>query len=195
LLHRSHARGLRQRAAQNGDGVMAGKKEDLNLGKGKGKAKGKDDEAAKGGKGKLIIIAVAALVLIGGGAGAFVFLSGGDDAEAEVAVVEELPDEPLYLDMKKLLVNLEHEGDSHYFQAEIQLMSYSKEVIEQAFRDRPAIRDRLIMLFSGQDFAALKTVEGKEALRAAALRTVNQTLELTPPNVVEEVYFENFVLQ
>jgi len=183
---------------------MAGKKDDLNLGKGKGRsrARGKSDdkgddkkEGAGGGKRKLILIAVALLVLVGGGAGAYVFLLGGDDAEGEAVAEVEPPDEPLYLDMKKLLVNLDYEGDSHYMQAEMQLMSYSKAVIDQAFRDRPAIRDRLIMLFSAQDFAALKTVKGKEALRAAALRTVNETLGLTPPDVVEEVYFENFVLQ
>jgi flagellar FliL protein len=172
---------------------MAGKKDNLNLGKDKA-------DEAPGGKGKLIVIVVAVLVLLGGGAGAFLFLSGGDEADGDEAVaaeevVEELPKEPLYLDMKKLLVNVEYEGRTHYVQAEMQLMSYSQEVIDQAFRDRPAIRDRLIMLFSGQDFGALKTVEGKEALRAAALSTVNETLGLSAPKVVEEVYFENFVLQ
>lgn len=167
------------------------KNDDLNL--------GSDAEAEEGGgKKKLIIIIAAVVLLAAGGGGAFFFLSGGDDAEGEGTeeeVVEELPKEPLYLDMKKLLVNVEYEGKTHYVQAEMQLMSYDQAVIDQAFRDRPAIRDRLIMLFSGQDFAALKTVEGKEALRAAALSTVNEVLELTPPNVVEEVYFENFVLQ
>jgi flagellar FliL protein len=175
---------------------MAGKKDDLNLGKGKGKV-----EEEKSGKGKLILIVIAVLVLAGGGAGAFLFLSGNDDAggddtaTATAEGVEEQPREPLYLDMKKLLVNVEYEGRTHYVQAEMQLMSYSQEVIDQAFRDRPAIRDRLIMLFSGQDFGALKTVEGKEALRAAALSTVNETLGLSAPKAVEEVYFENFVLQ
>lgn len=169
------------------------KKEDLNL--------GKDGAEESGGKGKLIIIIAAVVLLLGGGGAAYFFLAGGEDAAegdevaAEEAVVEEAPKEPLYLDMKKLLVNIEYNGKTHYVQAEMQLMSYSQEVIDQAFRDRPAIRDRLLILFSGQDFAALKTVEGKEALRAATLAKVNETLGLEPPNVVEEVYFENFVLQ
>ncbi len=166
------------------------KNKDLNLGKGKG-----DEE--KGGKGKMIIIIAAVVLLLGGGAAAFFLMPGGGDAEGDgaEAVVEAKPDEPLYLDMKKLLVNIEYNGRTHYVQAEMQLMSYYQEVIDQAFRDRPAIRDRLIMLFNGQDFAALKTVEGKEALRADALATVNEALGLTPPVAVEEVYFENFVLQ
>lgn len=167
--------------------------EDLNLG---------GDAAAEeqgGGKKKLIIIIAAVLLLAAGGGAAFFFLSGSGETEGdevvEEAAVEEQPREPLYLDMKKLLVNVEYEGRTHYVQAEMQLMSYDQAVIDQALRDRPAIRDRLIMLFSGQDFGALKTVEGKEALRASALATVNETLGLTPPKVVEEVYFENFVLQ
>ena len=165
--------------------------EDLNLG---GDA---STEEQGGGKKKLIIIIAVVLLLAAGGAAAFFFLSGDDETEGEEVVeeVEELPREPLYLDMKKLLVNVEYEGRTHYVQAEMQLMSYDQAVIDQALRDRPAIRDRLIMLFSGQDFGALKTVEGKEALRASALATVNEALGLTPPKVVEEVYFENFVLQ
>ena len=144
------------------------KKDDLNLGNG-------DDLPGEksGGKGKLIIIIVAVIVLLGGGAAAYFLLAGGggeeEGSEADVeAVVEEVAKEPLYADVKKLLVNLEYGGRTHFVQAEMQLMSYSQEVIDQAYRDMPAIRDRLIILFNAQDFAAQKTVEGKEALRAAA---------------------------
>lgn len=169
------------------------KNDNLNLGK-----NGDAEESSGGGKGKLIIIIAVVLLLAGGGA-AFFFLSGSEaPAEGEEGVeevVEEAPKEPLYADMKKLLVNLEHGGRTHYVQAEMQLMSYNQDVIDQIYRDMPAIRDRLLFLFNAQDFAALKTVEGKEALRAEALSSVNEALGLTPPNVVEELYFENFVLQ
>jgi flagellar FliL protein len=168
-------------------------KDNLNLGKDGGAA-----EEKPAGKGKLLIIIAAVVVLAGGGGAAFFLMSGGEESEAEVAAeeaVEEAPKIPLYLDVEKLLVNLEHEGRTRYVQAEMQLMSYQQEVIDQAERDMPAIRDRLITLFSGQDFAALKTIEGKDALRADALKAVNQALGLTPPNAVEKIYFENFVLQ
>ena len=168
-------------------------KEDLNLGKGKDA----DGTAGKGGK-RMLIIIVLLVLLAGGGAAAYflLFASDGGDAAADAgAVVEEESREPLYVDVAKLLVNIEHKGRTRYVQAEMQLMSYDEDVIEQAERDMPAIRDRLIILFSGQDFEALKTVEGKEALRAAALATVNQALGLEPPAVIEAVYFENFVLQ
>ncbi|MEE4277792.1 MAG: flagellar basal body-associated FliL family protein [Halieaceae bacterium] len=177
------------------------KKDDLNLGKGDKRGKGDEDGDATegGGKKKLIIIAVAVLVLLGGGGAAAFFLLGGDPEEGDEAVVVEVEEEeapePLYLDIKKLLVNIQHEGNTHYVQAEMQLMAYDDEVLQQALRDRPAIRNGLIMLFNSQDFEALKSVEGKEALRKAALRSVNKTLGLKPPKAVQEVYFESFVLQ
>jgi flagellar FliL protein len=180
------------RAAHTGAGLMAKKKDDLNLGKDTGA------QDSGGGKGKLIIIVVVVL-LLGGGAAAYFLLPGGaapQESDVQAGAVEAAPKkEPLYMDVQKLLVNLEHNGKTHYVQAEMQLMSYDQAVIDQAYRDRPAIRDRLIMLFNRQDFDALKTVEGKEALRAAALATVNEALDTQPPAVVEEVYFENFVLQ
>jgi len=163
----------------------------LNLGK-----DGAPVEEKSGGKGKLIIIVVAVLVLLGGGAAAFFLLSGGTEEAPEVEeVVEEAPKVPLYLDVEKLLVNLEFGGRTRYVQAEMQLMSYSQEAIDQAARDMPAIRDSLITLFSQQDFAALKTVEGKDALRTRALAAVNKALGLEQPGAIEKVYFENFVLQ
>lgn len=172
-------------------------KDELNLGKGKGK--GKDGEATKaGGKGKVIIFVVVGLLLVGGGAAAAYLLLGSSDdgaADGEAAAVEEAPRVPVYVPVAKLLVNLEHLGRTHYVQAEMQLMSYSQEVADQAQRDMPAIRDALITLFNSQDFAALKTVEGKEALREAAVAAVNDALDRTSPDAVEEIYFENFVLQ
>jgi len=171
------------------------KKDELNLGKGDG-----DGEEKSSGKGKLIIIIAVVLLLAGGGA-AYYFLMGSstEDAVAEgeeaVEEVEEEPKEPLYADVKKILVNIEHKGKTHYVQADMELMSYDQTVIDQARRDMPAIRDRLIILFNSQDFDALKTADGKEAVRAEALVTVNEALGLTAPKVVEQVYFENFLIQ
>ncbi|MFK7828947.1 MAG: flagellar basal body-associated protein FliL [Congregibacter sp.] len=158
------------------------------------------DQAAEksGGKGMKIIIIVLLLVIIGGGAAFFLMKGDADDPAAEGAAAPVAPvekREPYYAKMKKLLVNLESGGRSRYVQVELQLMSYTEEVIDQAYRDMPAIRDRLIILYNDQDFVALKSPEGKDALRVATLETVNLALELTPPAAVDQVYFENFVLQ
>ena len=153
-----------------------------------------------GDKSKLIMVIVilALLLLLAVGAVAYLLLVGGQSAAAlseQAQEAQAAPGEPIYVDVSKVLVNLQHGGRTRYVQADIELMSYSPKVIEQAQRDMPAIRDRLLFLISAQDFAALKTVQGKEALRADALQAVNAVLGLAPPDAIEALYFENFILQ
>jgi len=174
---------------------MAGTK-DLNLGKNSGKP---DATSKAGGKRKwLLLLAVVALVL-GGGGTAFFFLSGAADTATADASVAGNPAaelrEPIYLPMEKFLVNFDHKGSMRYLQTDIQLMAYDAKAVERAKRNMPAVRNHLIMLFSDQDFDALRTVEGKEALRKAVLDAVNGTLNVTGPNAVQEAYFTSFVLQ
>lgn len=154
-----------------------------------------------GDKSKLIMVIVilALLLLLAVGAVAYLLLVGGGQSAAmlseQAQEAQAAPREPIYVDVSKVLVNLQHGGRTRYVQADIELMSYSPKVIEQARRDMPAIRDRLLFLLNAQDFAALKTVQGKEALRADALQAVNAVLGLAPPDAVEALYFENFILQ
>ena len=154
-----------------------------------------------GDKSKLIMVIVilALLLLLAVGAVAYLLLVGGGQSAAALSEqaqeAQAAPREPIYVDVSKVLVNLQHGGRTRYVQADIELMSYSPKVIEQARRDMPAIRDRLLFLLNAQDFAALKTVQGKEALRADALQAVNAVLGLAPPDAIEALYFENFILQ
>jgi len=175
---------------------MAGK-DDLNLGKGKDA-----EEAPKGGgKGKLIaIIAVVVVLLAGGGVAAWLLLGSNDEAAAETATAEPAAPkveerEPSYMPLEKFLVNFDHKGGMRYIQTDIQLMAYEPEVLERAQRNMPAVRNRLIMLFSDQDFEALRTLEGKEALRKDVLKAVNESLKMSGPDSVQDVYFTSFVLQ
>lgn len=154
-----------------------------------------------GDKSKLIMVIVilTLLLLLAVGAVAYLLLVGGGQSAAALSEqaqeAQTATREPIYVDVSKVLVNLQHGGRTRYVQADIELMSYSPKVIEQARRDMPAIRDRLLFLLNAQDFAALKTVQGKEALRADALQAVNAVLGLAPPDAIEALYFENFILQ
>ncbi|MBM70498.1 MAG: flagellar basal body protein FliL [Haliea sp.] len=174
-------------------------KEDLNLGKGNGA--GDADKASGGGKGKLIaIIAVVVVLLGGGGAAAFLLLGNNDDAATEVAGAEPAAPkveerEAAYMPLEKFLVNFDHKGGMRYIQTDIQLMAYEPAALENAQRNMPAVRNRLIMLLSDQDFDALRTVEGKETLRQDVLKAVNEVLKLSGQDAVQDVYFTSFVLQ
>ena len=60
----------------------------------------------------------------------------------------------------------------------------------------PVLRNQLVMLLAGQDFAALQTPLGKEMLLQQALASVQELAQKeTGSTVVEQVLFTNFVLQ
>ena len=132
-----------------------------------------------GKRGHWLWIALAVVLLLGGGAGAWWFMgtqqsAQGSGAGAETVEEERAPQEAHYLAMDKLLVNFDYQGAIHYVQTELQLMAYSEESLARARHNMPAVRNRLIMLLSEQDFAALRTAEGKEALRVSILDAVNE---------------------
>lgn len=151
---------------------------------------------------KKIIIGVVVLLLIGGGAGAFFFLKGDDAQSAanaeggEAEVVEEPLADPIYVGLSPaFLVNFDHNGATRYLQLELQVMAREQEIIDKVEANMPAVRNNVIMLLSGQNYAALSTLEGKEALRGDVLATVNESLQLTGKDAVQEVFFTNFVIQ
>ncbi|MCY1458553.1 Flagellar basal body-associated protein FliL [compost metagenome] len=60
----------------------------------------------------------------------------------------------------------------------------------------PVLRNKLVMLFSGQNFDTLVTPVGKEMLRQQATATVQELAKQeTGELAVEQVLFTNFVLQ
>lgn len=152
---------------------------------------------------KKIIIGVVVLLLIGGGVGAYFFLQGknaetasaeGEDDAAEVA--KESLEDPIYLGLSPaFLVNFDHNGTIRYLQLELQVMARDQAIIDKVEANMPAVRNNVILLLSGQNYTALSTLEGKSALRADVLATVNESLQLTGEDAIEDVYFTNFVIQ
>jgi flagellar FliL protein len=60
----------------------------------------------------------------------------------------------------------------------------------------PLIRNQLVLLFGSEDFAALMSPEGKEALREKAGLAVKALMEKEVGDpVIESVLFTNMVLQ
>lgn len=153
-------------------------------------------KAAKPGKLKWIIIAAA--VLVAGGA-AFFFLGKGkaaaeekkEDAKKAYAVALYHKFEPAFV------VNFGSEGNSRYLQITVEAMSRSPEVIEAVKVNEPAIRNDLVLLFSSQQYEALMSPEGKDALRQSTLETVRKVVakEGAKPEEIEGVYFTSFVIQ
>lgn len=180
----------------------------------------------KSGAMKWIIIGVLGLViLVGATVGVLYFagiLGGGDDPEAaaeeEVAADAEHGDKPektgktgkagkgdkaaakaplIYLPMEPpFVVNFTASANVRFMQVSLQVAAREQAVIDQVKEHTPAIRNGLVMLFTGQDPVTLNTREGKEALLKQCLDEVNKVLkDQTGSAGVENVYFTSFVMQ
>lgn len=164
------------------------------------------DEAPAKGKLKLIIIIVlAVLLLVGGSVGATWFLlgKGAHKEEASEEKSHEAPAAPppraaaIYEQlMPAFVVNYKYEGRTRYMQVSVALMSRDQAAMDALKVHMPMVRNRLVMLFSSQDFEALLSPLGREMLRQQATASVQELAQKeTGKPVIEQVLFTNLALQ
>lgn len=162
----------------------------------------KNEGQEEGGKSKkklIIIIAIVVILSIGLSVGATLFFlkgDGGATQEAEVPAVE-VKKPAVYLDIKPpFVVTYDVSGRQRYMQVFVSIQSRDQSSLDLVELHMPLIRNKLIMLFSGQDFEKLQTPEGKESLRTESLSLINEMLEKEASGTtVEQVLFTNFVMQ
>jgi flagellar protein FliL len=160
----------------------------------------KPAQGGKGGKKGLIIAIAAVLVLGGGGAGAYFAFSGkkeeGKDGAKEVEQKEVLP--PRYVNLDPpFVVNFEAEAAVRFLQVTIGIMTRDLHTEELLKQNDPRVRNDMLMILSGQTYAAVATTEGKEALRKKCLDAVRLiTKEVGGDgSKIEALYFTSFVMQ
>jgi len=161
-------------------------------------------------------IAIAVVVLAAGGGGAF-FMFGGDSEEQETAddsgdkgakggksgknakAAKSKPKEPAqYVKLEPpFVVNFEAKGLMRFLQISVEVMTRDTATIELIKKNDPMIRNDLIMLFGSQQYESISTREGKEKLRADALKVVAKVIgdEGGDAERVEQLYFTSFVMQ
>lgn len=95
-----------------------------------------------------------------------------------------------------IVVNFSVRGRQRFLQVELTVMTRDGSVISAIELHQPMLRNALVLLYSGQDFAELQTAEGKELLRQASLQELQRLLEkeIGRPGI-EQVLFTNFVMQ
>jgi flagellar FliL protein len=146
----------------------------------------------------LFIIIGAVLVLLSVGGTFFVLSSMKDDGEEETVVeeVEETPKALYYAINPKFQTNYQVNGRQRLFQLAISLVTREQDVVDALALHSPSIKSKLLILLSGQDFKALQTPDGREALREQCLEAVREilTTEIGKPGV-EKVLFTDFVVQ
>ncbi|WP_017444782.1 flagellar basal body-associated protein FliL [Gayadomonas joobiniege] len=159
-----------------------------------------------GSKKKLIIIVVLLLLLAGGGAAAYFFLFAGEPTEA----VAEEPSEQtsaasgdaelgnaLYVAMPRPFVfKVPGHSRDRTVQIKVQLLVRGVQDEETAKKHIPLIEDTMLKVFSGANANELGTVNGKEALKDDALKSLRDRLvSITGRPVIDKVLFTGFVMQ
>lgn len=161
-------------------------------------------EAKPAGKLKLIILIVVALLLAVGLSvgGTWFFLSKGttQDEPAEQAAAESaapVKQAAIYEELAPaFVVNFTQNGRARYMQVSVALMARDQAALDALKVHMPVLRNRLVMLFSSQDFDSLVTPVGKEMLRQQATASVQELAQKeTGKLAVEQVLFTNLVLQ
>jgi flagellar FliL protein len=180
----------------------------------------KELEIADGGnkKKKMIIIAAAAVVLLGGGGAAFMMM-GGDPPPAAAAPAEGAPaadggaapategaataaggaaiGSALYVGMPRPFVfNVAGASRDRLVQIKAQLLVRGSQNEETAKQHIPLIESTMLRTFSKANADELVTAAGKETIKAAALKDVQEALKgVAGSPVVEEILFTGFVMQ
>ncbi|CAI8764735.1 flagellar FliL protein [Pseudomonas sp. IT-196MI5] len=158
------------------------------------------DPATKGKLKLIIVIVVALLLAIGVSVGAtWYFMHSAQSkpavAEAQIAPVGKQP--AIFESMAPAFVaNFNQNGRQRYMQVSITMLGRNQADLDALKVHMPVIRNNLVMLFSGQDFATLASPVGQEMLRQKATASVQEVAQKELGKVViEQLLFTNFVLQ
>ena len=163
-----------------------------------------DDKPKKGGKLKWILLILFFLLLLGGGAGAwYYFLSDlpgsrkasetTTDSGNEVKTARPRHTPSLNTAMiEPFLVNLADPLGKRYIKVTFEAELAGPEVAEELIRQKPKIRDSIIMLLSSKSYADLAPAESKIALKTEVANRLNQVLGGAK---VTQVFLTDIVIQ
>jgi flagellar FliL protein len=151
--------------------------------------------------GLMMAIIVLLALTVGGGA-AYLFMSGKKEAAAKEAA--EAKDKPVHKEPAQyvkldppFVVNFEAKGMMRFLQVTVEVMTRDPATVELVKQNDPMIRNDLILLFGNQTYQTISTREGKDQLRAEALKVVSDviTAEGGDGAKVEQLFFTSFVMQ
>lgn len=151
---------------------------------------------------KIIIIVISVLVLVGGGVGAYFYFgkshdnASGTKSETDKEAKNAKGPAVYYAFDPAFVVNFQDASATRFLQVTIEVMSHDPLAIEAVKAHMPVIRNSLILLFSGQTSESIMSREGKEKIRAEALKEIQKVMtEKAGSPSVEAVYFTGFVMQ
>lgn len=172
-------------------------------------------ESAARKKKLLMLAAIGAVLLLAAGGGtwfALRLLSGDKAPPAEVkadaaapaaeAKNEKPAPKPAHKDAlydvldPPFLANYQVLGRSHYLQLSLAVMARDEGAIEAVNNHMPLLRNRIVMLLSGEAFEQLQSDEGRVQLQQKLLAAIQEILKKETGKLqIEQVFFTNFVMQ
>ncbi|SEC18323.1 flagellar FliL protein [Pseudomonas mohnii] len=157
------------------------------------------DPATKGKLKLVILIVVAVLLAIGLSVGAtWYFMHSNQSKPVAVAETAPVGKQPAIFESMApaFVANFNQNGRQRYMQVSITMLARNQADLDALKVHMPVIRNNLVMLFSGQDFATLASPVGQEMLRQKATASVQEVAQKELGKVViEQLLFTNFVLQ
>ncbi|HET8710089.1 MAG TPA: flagellar basal body-associated FliL family protein [Spongiibacteraceae bacterium] len=161
-------------------------------------------------KKKLMMIAVVGVVLLAlaGGGTWFALRLLSDKSETPASADEHAPaatakeekhasKESFYQVLEPAFVaNYQSGGRPHYLQVSLAVMARDDAAIDAVKTHMPLLRNRVVMLLSGESFEQLQTDEGRVQLQQKLLTAIREILQKeTGKPQVEQVFFTAFVMQ
>lgn len=157
------------------------------------------DKAAKPRSPLLITALVAVLAAGAAGGGAWYFATSSQhDTKTAKPATKAVPAPAQYFGLEPpFVVNLNSSFDGpRYLQVEVQLMTRDPAALEAIKLHAPAIRAKLLMLFSQVEPTQIADRAGKERLQADSLAEVQKLLKAeTGTKGADELLFTSFVTQ
>jgi flagellar FliL protein len=161
------------------------------------------DAPAAPAKSKMVVIMLCSLLAAGAAGGAVYFMTakqaGDEQASAEEGHDTKGAKTPAIYSRfdPPFVVNFQNKGMMRFLQVSIEVMTRDATTADLIKQHDPKLRNDLLMLLGGQTFETLSSREGKEQLRAEALKAVAEIVaaEGGKAESVEQLYFTSFVMQ
>lgn len=153
-------------------------------------------EAKKGGGVMKLLMGLLFAAAVGGGGGWYYFTQVEQVEASEAETVKRA--DPIYWSFEPaFVVNLPDGAYMRYLKVDLTLMTRDVQLPVTLEKHAPLLRNELLMLFSNAEYEKLLSAEGKESLRAEAIRSLNVRLvELgAAEGGIEDLYFTSFVMQ
>lgn len=159
-------------------------------------------ENSSGKKKRIILIVAILLVLLIAGIAVYFLFSKKtpppqvntpqQQVEMGQPVIDNEADIGPMLTITEFIVNIISEDGNHYVKASLSLEMNNDEVMEEAGKRMPQIRDAVLLLISNKTFEELQDLQGKKQIKAEMKSKINSFLTT---GRVKNIYLTDFVVQ